>query len=219
MKKKFKRFKDKLSTLLNLLKKPKNIKIQGDYFSLHNIKFDIDEMSNVLIELGVGVKLNGVKIYIRGTNHKIILGDNVRVSKGIFCMEDNDCLIQIGNNTTIESAQFACTEPFSSINVGDDCMFSHDIELRTGDSHSILDLNTQDRLNFAKNINIENRVWIGAHVKILKGVEIQSDVVVGLGSIVLGSKILKKNTIYSGVPAKCLKQDIFWSRKRILKNN
>jgi acetyltransferase-like isoleucine patch superfamily enzyme len=134
-------------------------------------------------------------------------------------MEDHDCLIQLGNKSTIESAQLACTEPFSSIVIGNDCMFSNEIELRTGDSHSIIDLNTQQRINYAKNIKIEDRVWIGAHSKILKGAEIKSDVIVGIGSIVLGNIPLKNNSIYSGIPAKCVKEGIIWSRARILKSS
>lgn len=207
----------KLRTYFCLLLKPSNVKIVGSYFKLHKIEFDIEATSNVIIELGSGVKLSNLKIYIRGINHKIELGNNVRISKGIFHMEDNDCVIKIGSKTTVESAQFACTEPYSAILVGEDCMFSNEIELRTGDSHSILEKNTHKRINFAMSISIADRVWIGAHSKILKGAEIQSDVVVGLGSIVPGGSTLKNNSIYTGIPAKCVREGIVWSRKRLLK--
>jgi hypothetical protein len=88
-----KRIKIKILTYFNLLLKPSNVKISGTFFKLSNLKFDIDSQSNVEIELGSGVKLSNLKIYIRGINHKIVIGDNVRISKGILYMEDHNCLI------------------------------------------------------------------------------------------------------------------------------
>ena len=205
----------KLRTLCILFVKPSNVKISGSYFRLKRISFDIDRSSNVIIEMGKGVKLNNLKIYVRGNNHKIVFGDSVRISRGVIWMEDYSCLLKIGNRTTIESAELACTEPNSIIEIGENCMFSKEIEVRTGDSHSVLDSTTNERLNFAKNIKIADRVWVGAHVKILKGAYINSDVVVGIGSVVTGNKPLENNSIYAGFPAKCIKQGISWTRERL----
>ena len=98
--------------------------------------------------------------------------------------EDNDCLLTIGDNTTIEEAHIAVTEPGSSIEIGKDCMLTYDIDIRCGDSHSIVDLSTGQRINYARGIKIADHVWLAAHVQILTGVTIGSDSVVAIRSVV-----------------------------------
>ena len=75
----------------------------------------------------------------------------------------------------------------TSITVGNDCMFSDQVGIRTGDMHSILDSATQDRLNPSDSITIQPRVWLCRGVTVLKGCTIGSDTVVGGYSIVTDS--------------------------------
>lgn len=56
-----------------------------------------------------------------------------------------------------------------TIKIVKDRMFAYDIEVSTGDSHAITDVITKQRINFAKNIEIGDHVWVAAHVSILKG--------------------------------------------------
>jgi len=110
----------------------------------------------------------------------------------------------------------AATEPNSSIEIGKECMFAYDIDVRTGDSHSILDATTKERLNYAQNISIADNVWIAAHVSILKGVTIAQNSVVATRSVV--TKPFKDTSVLiGGVPAKVLKENIIWDKKRIYK--
>lgn len=92
-------------------------------------------------------------------------------------------------------------------------MFSSAIELRTGDSHSIIDNETKKRINLAQNILIENHVWIGAHSIILKGVNIKSNTIIRTNSLV--TKSIPSNCIAAGIPAKIIKNNIDWIRERI----
>jgi acetyltransferase-like isoleucine patch superfamily enzyme len=133
--------------------------------------------------------------------------------KGEIWIEDHNCTLIIGNSTTIEDAHFGITEPNSMIEVGDDCMFSSGIKLLTGDSHSIIDLKSQKRINYADNVKIGPHVWIGADVVVLKGVEIGKDSIVGSRSIV--TKKYGPNVIIAGIPAKIIKENITWDRERI----
>ena len=207
----------KLRTMFNLLKKPQNVNIMGGFFKMKKVSFDIDRKSSLKVVLGKVAKLNNLKFYIRGAGHFVKIGEGVRISSGIIWMEDTNCKVIIGDRTTIEQVEFACTEPSSEINIGSDCMFSRGIELRTGDSHSIFDMNTKKRINYAQNINVGNKVWVGAHSRILKGVHIESEVVIGIGSLVLNGNVLKSNSVYGGVPAKMLKSNVTWDRQRIYK--
>jgi acetyltransferase-like isoleucine patch superfamily enzyme len=194
--------------------KPRNIQIFGSYYKLSHIYFDISHQSNLKVYLGNGANLKNVKFVVRGKECNVKLGANVKIKNSLIWLEDNACNLYIGDSTTIESANFYITEANSKIIVGNACMFSHDIEFRTGDSHSILDYRTMDRLNPAASIFLGNRVWIAAHVKILKGVVTEDDIIIGLGSIVTSGAKLEKNSIYAGVPAQKIRSGIFWSRKR-----
>ncbi|MBR6364338.1 MAG: acyltransferase [Alphaproteobacteria bacterium] len=96
------------------------------------------------------------------------------------------------------------------IEIGDDCLFSWGISIRTGDHHTILQQGSHTILNKNKNIKIGDRVWVGSDVLILKGAEIPNDTVIGARSIVT-KKFQETNTILAGTPAKVVKHNIEWA--------
>ena len=97
--------------------------------------------------------------------------------------------------------------------IGKDCMFSFGIDIRNGDSHSILDLQGK-RINKARDIVIKDHVWLGANVTVLKGVHIGSHSIIGTRSVVSKS-CQTDQSIYAGVPARFIKSGIDWNRKLI----
>jgi len=92
-------------------------------------------------------------------------------------------------------------------------MFAQDIQIRTGDSHSIIDTKNNWRMNFAKNVTIGNHVWIGSDVKILKGTSIGTNLVIARDSIVI--KQIPDNAIARGTPAEVTRNNVTWDRTRI----
>jgi acetyltransferase-like isoleucine patch superfamily enzyme len=102
--------------------------------------------------------------------------------------------------------------------IGHDCMFAYDIDVRTGDSHSIIETSSQARVNYAENVTIGNHVWIAAHCSILKGIVISDDSIVATGSIVTKA-FFRHGTIIAGNPARVIKEGITWSRKRSYESN
>lgn len=187
--------------------------IQNRGALLKNVKLDIKGQNNEVV-IDEGSILLNTKIYIRGNNHKLIIGKNIICKGGSLWFEDNGCSICIGRGTTIVSAHIAVTEDERKIIIGEDCMFSYDIDIRSGDSHSIIDLQSNLRTNEAENIYIGNHVWIGAHVNILKGVKINNNSVIATGATVTG-KFNESNVIIGGIPGKILKTNIDWKRERI----
>jgi len=179
---------------------------------LINVKYDIVGDGNT-IEIMKGAVLSNMMIYMRGNNHKLKIGEDCHFKGGSVWFEDKNCRIEIGEKTTIESAHLAVTEPDRKIIIGDDCMFSNAIELRTGDSHSIIDNHTKKRINPAQDIIIGNHVWIGAHSIILKGVTVSDNSIIGTNSLVTGN--IPGNSISAGIPAKVVKTDVDWVRERI----
>ena len=91
------------------------------------------------------------------------------------------------------------------------CLFSDSITFRTGDSHSVLDIDGR-RINLAKDIHIGDHVWIGQHVTVLKGSVVRGDSIIGTGSILTG-KEYQSNTIIAGSPARILKHHVTWDHR------
>lgn len=200
---------------LNLLFFPLRVKkgndLKNDGFA-YNVNLDIEGKNNSIF-IAKGASIENVNIYIRGNNNTLIIDENVKVKAGLFWFEDNNGTIQIGKNTTIEKANIATVEDFQYIKVGNDCMLSNGVDIRNSDSHSIVDLASNKRINYGKSITIEDHVWIGANATILKGVTIKQNAVIAMGSIVTNN--VEANSVYGGNPARKLKSTINWNRDRI----
>lgn len=201
---------------MNTIKKRisgKGNKIIYGHSILSKVTFDIKGDDN-LIHIWDRCILNGVHFYVRGNRHQIHIGSGCRFHRGgSLWLEDDDGCLQIGEGTTLEEVHLAVTEPGSKIIIGHNCMFAYDIDIRTGDSHSIIERATGLRINVAGNINIGNHVWVAAHSMILKGVSIADDCVVGTGAVVVKS-IEEPGVIVAGNPATIIKRNITWSRRR-----
>jgi len=169
---------------------------------------------NNTVIIGKNTRISNLLIYIIGDNNIVKVGSKCILRGKKIHVEGSGCEVSIGDKTTIESAELACTEIGKKITIGTDCMFADDIDIRNGDSHSIIDLDSGKRTNFAKDINIGDHVWIASHSIILKGVSIASDSVVASGSIV--TKNVLANSVVGGVPSSVIKKRITWSRERIL---
>jgi len=178
----------------------------------NNVVFDIAGNNNE-IRIGKNTSVNNALIFIRGDYHKIIIEDNCFFGKGELWIEDDHGSITIHSHTTIEHAHLAVTEPQSILEIHRDCMLAKHIEIRTGDSHSIIDAISGERINRAANVTLKEHVWIGAHAIILKGVTIENNSVIGTASLVTSN--IPANSIAAGVPAKVIRSNVDWKRQRI----
>ena len=199
-----------------IIKGTKNVFYIDKSALLFECTFDIVGNNNK-IEINESSFLKNMTFFIRGDNNKIKIGKCVRFNRGgSVWIEDYGCEAVIGDNSTFEDSHIAVTEPNSKIIIGKDCMFAYDIDLRTGDSHSIIDSVTNERVNYAQNINIGNHVWVASHVSILKGVSIADNSVIATRAVVTKS-FIDNNILIGGMPAKKLKENINWDRRRIYK--
>lgn len=166
--------------------------------------------NEVVMQSGGG--MSHCNIYIEGNNNKIFIGPECSIVQGILYMEDDENCISIGKNTKIcGRTLLACIET-TSIEIESECLLSSDIDFRTGDSHSILDING-NRINHSKSIHIGKHVWIGNGVKILKGVKIPQDCIIGTGALVTKT-IEESAVIIAGNPAGIVKRNIDWETER-----
>ena len=196
----------------------KNNKIEYSNAILSAVRFDIiGDGTEIVIK--DGSVLNDVTFHIRGNNHKILIGRNCRFDRGgNIWFEDRDCSLTIGEDSTFEDVHLVLTEPGTQMRIGRDCMFAYDIDVRTGDSHSILVQGSNERINYARDILIANHVWIAPHCILLKGASVPEDSIVATGSVVT-RRFEPKGIIIGGNPAKILKEGITWSRNRVYRTN
>ncbi|ATV34784.1 acyltransferase [Fusobacterium pseudoperiodonticum] len=197
IKTRYKKLKNKLE-IFGKLRKNK-IKISGD---------------NNILYIGKNSLLRNCHISINGNNNVLYIGDDCVVNSTSIILDNESAEIRIGNKTSIGKAQIVSLEPYK-IEIGEDCMFSYDVEIRNTDSHKIYDKNTNKRINEGNSISIGNHVWLGMRAIILKGVNIEDNSIVAGGSIV--TKDVKANTIVSGAPAKQIRENIYWTREEVMK--
>lgn len=122
-----------------------------------------------------------------------------------------NCNLEIGKDFyTNGPLQIEFTEN-SKIIIGNDCMFSYDIIMRTGDGHKIKSLDTGMILNENQDIIIGNHVWVACKAVLLKGAIVSDNSIVGACSLV-NKKFHEENVILAGIPAQIKKHGINWER-------
>jgi acetyltransferase-like isoleucine patch superfamily enzyme len=171
--------------------------------------FIFGKNNRVLVE--PGCDLSELDIHIEGEDNFFRLSADCKLKGRIF-MKGKRLKVKVGRNTTIEGVYIHCAER-SSVTIGKDCMFSYDVELRTSDAHSLIDVTTSKRINPPGDIRISDGVWIGARAIISKGVELPPNTMVGAMSFV-NKSFSEPNTIIAGVPAKIIRRGVVWDRSR-----
>jgi acetyltransferase-like isoleucine patch superfamily enzyme len=133
---------------------------------------------------------------------KIINGANVRIGRD--CLLKESIYIRTGTEGKIRIADRVAINGFckiyghGSIEIGEDTQIGPGV-LMTTTSH-----NYEGELETSYlGIRIGKRVWIGANVTILPGVEIGDQAVIGAGSVV--NKSIPPYTVSVGVPARVIK--------------
>lgn len=147
---------------------------------------------NNLLEIKQEATIFGLRIVIRGEGCRVVIGEHF--SENINCM-------------------MTCMGKMNYILVGDNCMFSENIDIWNTDSHQITNLEGQV-INRNKPIAIGNHVWIGKNCSILKGVSIGDNSIIGMSSVVTSN--VDSNSIYVGNPAHKIKEGVSWNKNYIL---
>lgn len=198
---------------------------QGVYEDIYNNSISTtNKIKSIILRgcgasLTVGTKSKITKILLYSSS-VVKIGNNythlVGHIRGLWGGE-----ITIGSNTEVVGGEIdvsACSRIF----IGDDCLFSSEEHIISGDGHAIFEIidaeNKKTRLKtelYNDSVYIGNHVWIGYAVRILGGARIEDGSIVGLGSIV--NKKFPNNCIIAGVPAKIVKKNIAWARNVFLR--
>ncbi len=158
-----------------------------------------------------GRKLKNIRIGIDGDENTIFIEENVEIGALEIIIQSSRCHISIGKNTQIGGAKIVCCEPGDRVSIGNDNLIAEEVEFWGCDGHSIYQEGV--RINPSKPILISDRVWIARHAKILKGVSIGEQSVVGMNALVTAG-IYPPHALIAGIPAKVVKEGITWSAER-----
>lgn len=149
-----------------------------------------------------------VIVSFQGCGNVLRIGENVSVGSLYIRFGNNGCC-SIGKNTEIIGANIYVAE--SKVQIGEDCLFSTQVILRTHDAHHIFDINTHKRINYSKDIVVEDNVWIAYQVTLLGGARIGTGSVVGTNAVT--SSQFGDHKVIAGSPAKVIRDNICWSRE------
>lgn len=196
----------------NIIKMKNGNYLKCPYVMLRKCRIEIHGKGNKIV-IGKLARLYDCTVQIYGNDNAVILGDAVYLNQAQLYMEDDSNLIEIGDKSSIQGKTGLAVIEGTSIKIGKDCLLSGDINFRTGDSHSLLNLSGK-RINPSKSIEIGDHVWIGTRVLILKGVKIPSGGAIGAGSL-CNKQFEKENCVIAGNPAKVVKENITWCHERI----
>lgn len=159
------------------------------------------------IKIGKNANFRGRCFFKKAVSSKIIIGSNFHAVS--IVKESNlvkrPCTIQtnlkgaylkIGDNVGVSGCIIAC---FKRILIGNNVRIGGNCTIFDGDFH--LD---DPRVGDPKEIVIEDNVWLGYGVIVLKGVHIGANTVIGAGSVV--TKDIPSNCVAAGNPCKIIKE-------------
>lgn len=179
---------------------------------LKKVRMDISGSNNT-VRIGDFSVLKDASIHIHGNDNTVTIGPWCHLAGAEIWIEDSGNAVTIGEHTKIMGKTHLAAIEGTKITIGEECLFSSDVHLRTGDSHSVLDLQGR-RINPSEDISIGDHVWIGTKVTCLKGAKVPDHSILGACALVAG-KFEQPYCILAGVPAKTVKQGVNWDIKRL----
>ncbi len=151
------------------------------------------------------------------SGNNISIGHNCMLSGKI--VHGWDAKTTIGKLTTISAQADIAVHSFSTLIIGEDCMFSFSNIIYTGDGHPIFikDNGQFKHINpcMEDKIEIGSHVWVGHSSKLLSKAKIGDGSIVGMGSLV--NKEFPNNVLIVGSPAKIIKKNVSWIRNVLIR--
>lgn len=142
-----------------------------------------------------------------GSGSRVVIGPHCLLGQLLIHTEQNAEVVIGGACAFNGLVRMLLHEP-GRIVLGELCLFGGDVDLTISDMHSILDAETGQRINPARDVTIGNHVWIGQRSLVLKGVSIGNDAIIGAGSVV--TKDVPANCIAAGNPARVVRRSVTW---------
>ena len=107
-----------------------------------------------------GVTLASCTLEFNGNNSLITLGKSrhaYRMSVSVF----NNCVFSVGRDNYFNGPLKTIVSEERTVFIGDDCLFSFGVWIRTADPHLVYDAHTKKRMNPSKDVFIGDHVGLG----------------------------------------------------------
>ena len=182
--------------------------VSAEKLLMNNSIIQFTGVNNRLI-IEDSVNIHNSKIIFNGSNGSAYISFSPKQLK-INLTINNNCSFYLGKNYYFNGVLNAIISEQTKIIIGDSCLFSFGIWIRTADPHLIYDLDSEERVNPSRSVLIGDHVWIGQNALILKNSQIGSGTILGANSV-LSSKHIESNSIWGGNPVKRIKRRVFWS--------
>lgn len=155
------------------------------------------------ISIGDNVVIDdGCCLDAKGTDNRgIVIGDGVFVGRQtILSCKNGDIILEDRANLGFNCEVFSAAR----VRVGKDSLVAAYTYLVGGDHlHDRVDIPVLQQGRTAVGIDVDDNVWLGAHVVVTDGARIGRDAIVGAASVVIGE--IPAFAIAVGVPAKVVK--------------
>jgi acetyltransferase-like isoleucine patch superfamily enzyme len=171
-----------------------------------NGSINFDGCGNTLI-IRKPSRLQGVYITL-SAGGSIIVDRDVHASGLILHARGAGARVEVGHGVAVNGDLDANAAEPSTISIGADCLFGSNCRINSSDIHHILDADTGERLNPARDVHIGEHVWLGGGVSVMKGAVIGRDSVVAAGAIVTGQ--FGPGCVLAGNPARVVREGVTW---------
>ena len=162
-----------------VLRHPHKIRIGDDVFIDDNCCLDAKGTDNHGITIGTGVFI-GRNTILSCKNGDIEIDDRANI--GFNCEIFSGGHVRLGKNTLVAAYTYL---------VGGDHL------------HDRTDVPVLDQGRIAQGIEVDDNVWLGAHVVIADGARVGRDAIIGAGAVVFGE--IPPFQVAAGIPAKVLR--------------
>lgn len=162
--------------------------------------------NNIYIESRCSFK--DFRIIVKGDNNQITIKRGAWFLGGAISVASFSKL-EIGERSSFGSRLELIIESADLI-IGDDCMASSGLTVRTTDTHGIYNLDDGKLLNNPENVNIGDYVWIRKDVYISKGSKIGSCCVIDERSVFQDNS--GDFELWAGQPAVKVSENVMWSK-------
>lgn len=151
--------------------------------------------------LGDATPRNSVTVVVCGSQSTLALDQGVCIGRGTILTVATKAILSIGEETYIVGGSRVSAS--TSIRIGRRCAISFGVTILDDDGHGF------GLPPYTAPIRIEDDVWIGCNVTILKGVTIGEGSVVAAGAVVTRS--CPPRSLLAGVPARVIREGVMWT--------
>ena len=157
-------------------------------------------------------------------------GHNGRVSIGETCKPiRHDFHISVGTNATVIVGRDFCTSPNVKIEAEGQCapggkpaeividdgvLIASDTLITNDDHHAIIDVESDDIINYPKDIRIGGKCWICQSCLLLKGTVLPAGTILGARSV-CAKAFEEKNCVIVGNPPRIVRRGVRWTYENI----